>query len=84
MQSVKLGRVETVLEDLPYPISRSDAGNRLAGTTLLFADGEADLGGLVAEMGVERFESAGDLEAELHTVLPREAVGEPYQSEGEG
>ncbi len=84
MHSVKLGRVETVLEDLPYPIDRSDARDRLAGTALLFADGEADLGNLVAKTGVERFESAEDLEAELHTVLPREAVGEPYQSEGEG
>lgn len=84
MTEVKLSRIDTVLDDLTYPISRSEAGDRLEGTTLLLADGEADLGELVSETGVERFDSADDLESELNNVLPREAVGEPYQAEGEG
>lgn len=81
---VKLGRIGTVLEELFYPISRSETGDRLSSTTLLLADGEADLGDLVRETEVERFDSADDLESELNNVLPREAVGEPYQAEGEG
>lgn len=81
---VKLGRIGTVLEELSYPISRSETGDRLSSTTLLLADGEADLGDLVRETEVERFDSADDLESELNNVLPREAVGEPYQAEGEG
>ena len=38
----------------------------------------------VLDVPTERSESADDPEAELHKVLPREAVGEPFQSEGEG
>lgn len=81
---VELNQVGTVLDELTYPVSRSEARDRLAGTTLVLADGEADLGDLVGETGSNSFESADDVESELHNVLPRGAVGEPYQSEGEG
>ncbi len=52
--------------------------------TLLLADGERNLGSLIEASDAERFESTDDLGSELHNVLPREAVGEPFQSEGEG
>ncbi len=84
MSEVKLSRIETALTDLEYPIPTDDAAAKLADTTLLLADGERNLGALVERSGSDRFESAADLESELHNVLPREAVGEPYQSEGEG
>ncbi|WP_226481263.1 DUF5789 family protein [Natrinema amylolyticum] len=84
MSDVKLSRIETVLEDLEYPIERDRAAAELEDVTLLLADGERNLGSLIEQSGSDRFESMDDLESELNNVLPREAVGEPYQSEGEG
>ena len=84
MSEVKLSRIEATLTDLEYPVTTDDAAAELADTTLLLADGERNLGALIERSGSDRFESAADLESELHNVLPREAVGEPYQSEGEG
>ncbi|WP_122090541.1 DUF5789 family protein [Halalkalicoccus subterraneus] len=83
-REVKLSRVDEELEALSYPTSRDDAANELDEVTLLLADGEANLGELVSETGSDSYRSAEDLKTELHNSLPREAVGEPYQSEGEG
>ncbi|RQH03565.1 DUF5789 family protein [Natrarchaeobius oligotrophus] len=81
---IKLNEVENLFESLEYPATNDEAASEFDDVTLLLADGERNLGSLVESSGSDRFESAGDLEAELHNVLPREAVGEPYQSEGEG
>ncbi|MFC4246700.1 hypothetical protein ACFOZ7_06775 [Natribaculum luteum] len=83
-RDVKLSRVDSVLEELEYPISREAAADELGDVTLLLADGEANLGGTIARSEGDSFESRDDLEDELYNVLPRRAVGEPYQSEGEG
>jgi len=83
-QRVKYNRVETVLLELSYPIPRQDAAIELDATTLVLAEGEENLGGLIAQTEQEKYGSARDLEAEINNVLPREAVGEPYQSDGEG
>ena len=82
-QRVQLSDASVILDDLEYPIDRSAAANELADVTLVLADGTANLGELIAETNNETFESANDLQTELHNVLPREAVGEPYQSEGD-
>ncbi|WP_226005426.1 hypothetical protein [Natrinema salinisoli] len=84
MSEIKLSRIDAAFEELEYPISQDDAATELEDVTLLLADGERNLGRLVEQSGRDRFESIDDLRAELHNVLPREAVGEPYQSEGEG
>ncbi|WP_455448837.1 DUF5789 family protein [Natrinema thermotolerans] len=84
MPDVKLSRIDSVLADLEYPITNDRAASELADVTLLLADGQRNLGDLVAKSGSDRFESTEDLQSELNNVLPREAVGEPYQSEGEG
>lgn len=81
---VKLSRVNTVLATCPYPISRDRAAERFDDVTLLLADGEVNLGQQIRNARNSRFESIEDLVADLYSVLPREAVGEPYQSEGEG
>lgn len=73
-----------LLEEFDYPVSREAVVAETAETTLLLADGERNLGELVSKTDGERFGSAEDLFAELQNTLPREAVGEPYQSEGEG
>ncbi|QLK25033.1 hypothetical protein HYG81_13075 [Natrinema zhouii] len=84
MSEIKLSRIESVLEDLEYPVTNDRAAAELEDVTLLLADGERNLGALIERSDSDRFESMDDLESELNNVLPREAVGEPYQSEGEG
>lgn len=83
-REVKLSRIETVLADLSYPVPRAEAAAELDDVVVLLADGSADLGDLVERTPSETFESVDDLASDLNNVLPREAVGEPYQSEGEG
>ncbi|WP_327052813.1 DUF5789 family protein [Halomicrococcus gelatinilyticus] len=83
-RAVKLRDVRSELQQLSYPVTRETAAERLDDVTLILADGERNLGDVVAKVPDEEFDSVDDLDAELHNALPREAVGEPYQSEGEG
>ncbi|ELY42532.1 DUF5789 family protein [Natronorubrum sulfidifaciens] len=83
-QAVKLNGLETVLEDLDYPITQTAAVDQCDDVTLILAEGEVNLGETVADSGGDTFESMDDLETEVFNLLPRNAVGEPYQSEGEG
>jgi hypothetical protein len=83
-RGTRLSRVEEVLDELDYPVMRSDAASELSDVTLELADGEANLGALVSETSSDSFGSTEELESELNNALPREAVGEPYQSEGDG
>lgn len=80
---IHLSRVEEEFRDYSYPAAREDLVDSCAGTTVLFADGDADLGDLVADIDQERFESAEDAFAALQNVLPIEALGEPGQSDGD-
>jgi len=80
---ISLSRVEGEFEAFSFPTTRSDLAESCAGTTVLFADGDADLGELVAEIDQERFESPEDAYVALQNVLPIEAVGEPGQSDGD-
>ena len=80
---VHLSRVEGELRERSFPTSRETLADECAGTTVLFADGDADLGDLLAEIDQPRFESAEDAFTALQNVLPVEAVGEPGQSDGD-
>jgi|AntRauTorckE6833_2_1112554.scaffolds.fasta_scaffold02516_9 hypothetical protein len=80
---IALSRVEDEFEGYSFPADRSDLSESCAGTTVLFADGDADLGELLAEIDQERFESPEDAYVALQNVLPIEAVGEPGQSDGD-
>jgi hypothetical protein len=82
-ESVKLSRVESRLEDISYPVTRSDAAVECSDVTVLLADGEVNLGDVIAQVSGRTFESSGELYEELHTALPVEAVGEPGQSDGD-
>jgi hypothetical protein len=82
-ERVKLSRVETLFEELDYPVTRDDAAAEYVDVTITFADGEANLGELVSEVGSDAFHGPDELFAELQNVLPVEAVGEPGQSEGD-
>lgn len=81
---VKLSELDSALEPIDFPCSREVVVEEGEDVTLLLADGTANLGELVSESTVEQFESVDDLTTELMNHLPRRAVGEPYQSEGEG
>lgn len=83
-REVRFDQIEEVLDEIEYPAAQGAATNAFSDVTVQFADGEANLGELIAETATDRFDSADDLATELHNVLPRGAVGEPYQSEGEG
>ncbi|RQG91461.1 hypothetical protein EA462_05725 [Natrarchaeobius halalkaliphilus] len=81
---IKLNEIESAFERLEFPLTDDEVVSEFDGMTLLLADGERNLGELLEASTSDRFDSPADLEAELHNVLPREAVGEPFQSEGEG
>lgn len=81
---VKLNHFMAFLSDAPYPLSRTEAIHEYGDVILLLADGEQNLGDLLMSSSVETFESVDEFVLEVMTLLPRAAVGEPYQSEGEG
>lgn len=83
--------MELKLTDLPghaetfdYPLDRAEAATACSDVTLLLADGEANLGDMVADGDRDRFSSPDDFLTAVQNALPRGAVGEPFQSEGEG
>jgi hypothetical protein len=80
---LKLNGLLTAFEALDYPLNRRTAADSFSGSTLLLADGQTDLGELIAQTHIPSFDSAEDLFVELQTVLPIEAVGEPMQSDGD-
>jgi len=83
-REVKLSRVDSVLTELTYPVDRATAAREFEDVTVTFADGERNLGELVAETPADEYASFEELRDEINNTVPREAVGEPYQSEGEG
>jgi len=83
-REVKLSRIETVLGELSYPVDKGDAAREFDDVTVLHANGELNLGELIADTSAEEFDSVDDVVSELANVLPRDTVGEPFQSEGEG
>ena len=83
VREIEFRNISTLLNDIEYPIAQSAAAEDFSDVTLVLADGKADLGKLISETTNQTFESATDIETALHNVLPRRAVGEPYQSEGD-
>lgn len=83
-REVKLSRIDSMLTKLSYPVSREIAAESFEDVTVTFADGEANLGELISETPADEFDSFEELRDEINNTVPREAVGEPYQSEGEG
>lgn len=81
---MKLNRLETVLETLDYPVGCEEAAAGCEDVTLVLAAGEVDLGQTIGTSSEDVFESVDDLANEIRSRLPRHAVGEPYQAEGEG
>lgn len=82
-REVEFSRIEIILDELKYPIERGSAAGQLADVTLILADGETNLGELIAASATDNFESPDDVISALHNTLPRAAVGEPFQSDGD-
>jgi hypothetical protein len=83
MREIEFSNISTLLDDVDYPLAQSAATAEFSDVTVVFADGKADLAKLISETTKETFQSSSDIETALHNVLPRGAVGEPYQSEGD-
>ena len=83
VREIEFRNISTLLNDIEYPIAQSAAAEDFSDVTLVLADGKADLGKLISETTNQTFESATDIETALHNVLPRRAVGDPYQSDGD-
>ena len=83
MDLLTLDRCRPVLETLPYPCSRATVRAALADVRLQYADGEEPFAAAIERTPSDRYESPDDLELELFMSLPRGAVGEPGQSEGD-
>ncbi|WP_416839584.1 hypothetical protein [Haloferax sp. DFSO52] len=81
--SIKLSRVEPILQHITYPASRRDAADSFDGVTLLLADGDVDLGEVIRSCFTDTFADSGELFNELNNALPIEALGEPGQSDGD-
>jgi hypothetical protein len=83
MDHLKLNQVAEQFAELEYPVTRAAVVERFDGVTLALADGEADLGAVLADCPTESFASADELFEEFNGYLPIEALGEPGQSDGD-
>lgn len=83
-RDVKLSKLDSVLSELDYPVTPADVEHECGDVTLVLAEGTENMGDLIGDSSAESFASADELASEVMSLLPQHAVGEPYQSEGEG
>ncbi|WP_290810395.1 hypothetical protein [Halovivax sp.] len=83
-ESITLNELGETLDDLSYPAHKSEVRAEFGDLELQLADGETTVGETLSWIETERFDSESELQDELIGALPRKAVGEPFQSEGEG
>jgi hypothetical protein len=82
-EQLKLTQVGDRFGTLEYPLSRKAAASHFEAVTLVLADGEANLGAVIADCHADSFASAQELFEEFNAALPIEALGEPGQSDGD-
>ncbi|MDX1746840.1 MAG: hypothetical protein R3324_12945 [Halobacteriales archaeon] len=82
-REVKLSHLDRVLSEFDYPLAREEAIETGADVTLVLADGETNLGETIRHSHDGHFSSPDELLAEVMSLLPRHAVGEPFQSDGD-
>jgi hypothetical protein len=82
-REIRLNEMTSVLRPLEYPLNPTAVAAACDDVTLVLADGEANMGEVLRHSDRDSFASAEDAEAELMSLLPRNAVGEPFQSEGD-
>jgi hypothetical protein len=82
-RELKLNQLEPALEELDYPVTTEAVVREHGDVRLVLADGETTLGRVVGDANVDEFVDAADLASEVFSLLPRRAVGEPFQSDGD-
>ncbi|MBB6647252.1 DUF5789 family protein [Halobellus ruber] len=80
---IRLNRIDAVLEELDYPVTPPAVADACGDVVVRLAEGTVTVGDVVAESNAEEFDSSEDLEMEIMNLLPRDAVGEPFQSDGD-
>lgn len=80
---IRLNRIGEVFDHLEFPSSPTAVAAQCGDIVVELAEGEVSLGTTIRDSTATEFTSAGDLEAEFMSLLPRHAVGEPYQSDGD-
>ena len=80
---VKLNEIETVYADIEFPITRTALLGDYGTITIQLADGTVDFDSVISESNTDTFYSPDDITNELMNLLPRNAVGEPFQSDGD-
>jgi hypothetical protein len=80
---VRLNRIDSVFSTLQYPTTPSQVAADCEGVVVELSEGSVDLAETVRSSDADEFSSADDLGLEFMSLLPRHAVGEPYQSEGD-
>jgi len=83
-RTLALNRLSQELEGHEYPLTVDDAAAEMADVVLEYADGEEPIADVLDRSNEDVFVSPDDLETEIFSLLPTEAVGEPGQSEGDG
>lgn len=82
-RTIRLKNVESTLEMASYPLSREQAHTEFDDVTFDLADGSVSFTETLDQSQVETFANPEELLHELYSYLPRRAVGEPFQSEGD-
>ncbi|SMO43804.1 DUF5789 family protein [Halorubrum cibi] len=82
-RTIRLNQVDGVLSELAFPVKPSTVATECDDVTIRLADGEVNLGATVNGSTATEFASPEELTEELMSLLPRRAVGEPYQSDGD-
>lgn len=80
---VKLNEIETIFTGIEFPVTREQLLGECGDTTIQLADGTIDFASVITESNTDSFYSSDDITIELMNLLPRNAVGEPFQSEGD-
>jgi hypothetical protein len=83
-RDIKLTDLDAELAEWHYPIDREAAVSAGRDVTLVLSEGRVNLGETIADSSGDAFDTPDALRNEIMSRLPRHAVGEPYQSEGEG
>ena len=82
-RTIRLNRIGGVLSELEYPVEPATVATECEDVTVRLADGEVNLGETMRESSATEFVSVEELTEELMSLLPRRAVGEPFQSDGD-
>ena len=82
-EEIRLNRIGTAFEDLEYPVRPPAVAAAYEGVEVRLAEGTVAVDEVIAESNADQFASKDDPELEFLNLLPRNAVGEPFQSDGD-